>query len=164
VVLSAAVQGCCCRLGDQLGADSAWEWAPNPTYPDFAASRPGESGVGTVRVRLIASDPQAVVYWRDYGTITSKEVAAYLGVVEVGRIAFNPGTTGVLEVKLPPGKYWLRLAGSSVTVKPADEGVPEKVLRFTDGEVTVPVEVAKGRTSTVTLDYGCAGMPFFAAL
>jgi hypothetical protein len=160
VVLSAAVQGCCCHLDTK---DQTWQWAPNPTYPDFETSGAGATGVGTVKVRLVAVDPQSVTYWRDYGTASFKEVVAYLGVVEVGRTQFNPGDTGVLEFKLPPGKYWLRLAGNSLTVKMTDEG-REKTLRFPDREATVPVEVVSGRTRTVTVDYGCMGMPFFAAL
>jgi hypothetical protein len=158
VVLSAVLQGCCCST--EL---SSWQWAPNPRYPDFAASGSGADGVGTARVRLVVSAPEAVSYWRTYGTATAKEVVAYVGLVEVGRTTFDPGATGNLEVKMPPGKYWLRLAGNSLTVTTTDDG-REKVSRFFDREATVPVEITKGKTTTVTVDYSCIGYPIFAAL
>jgi hypothetical protein len=161
---SAALGGCGPKgtVGNCCQADGVtYQWAPNPKMPDFSGIDVAE--LGTVRVRLIASNPEAVDYWHQYGTASAKEVVAYLGLVEVGRVQFDPGDNGVLEIQLPPGKYWLRVAGNSLTTKPDADGVV-RTKRFPDRETTLAVEVGRRVTTTVSLDYSCMGYPFYAAI
>jgi hypothetical protein len=161
-ILVAAVCGGCASQGmvtPCCGEIATYQWAPNPKILDL----PNTEGMGTVRVRLVASSPPAVTYWHEYGTADAKEVIAYLGLVEVARTQFEPGERGMIELKLPPGKYWLRLAGNSLTIKADKEGVL-RTKRFPDREKIVPVEVIDRSTSTVTVDYSCMGYPPFAGI
>jgi hypothetical protein len=153
--LSGIVGGCCCH--------EATEGATTEKYPDFMKISPGAEGIGTVRIRLAALDPGAVTYWRNYSEAYSKEVVAYIGVVEVGRVEFTPGETGILETKLPPGEYWIKLRGYTVALTKTEAGDPKKV-RTLDRETSIFVTVRNDHTSTATVDYSCMGYPFFAAL
>jgi len=154
MVLCGVLSGCCSRQA--VGTDSE-------KYPDFMKISPGSEGIGTVRIRLVAADPSAVTYWRNYTQTYSKEVVASLGLVEVGRAEFNPGDTGVLETKLPPGTYWIKLRGYSVNMKTDEAGEPKKT-RTLDRETAIPVTVRKNRTTNAAVDYCCVGYPMFSAL